>query len=64
LAHFKKEPKVIIEILLNSIFINPFGLFLVVGSFEMTTQSFLQHEISSDPGGLKYRFLIKGVSQF
>jgi tripartite ATP-independent transporter DctM subunit len=61
-VHFKKGTKAIIEILSILFLLIPFGLFLVFGSFEMTTQSFLQHEISSDPGGLKYRFLIKGVA--
>ncbi len=27
----------------------------------MTDQSFLQHEVSSDPGGLTHRWLIKAV---
>jgi tripartite ATP-independent transporter DctM subunit len=39
----------------------PFSLFFLNGAFEMTVQSFMQHEVSSDPGGLGYRFIIKGV---
>jgi tripartite ATP-independent transporter DctM subunit len=39
----------------------PFSLYFLNGAFEMTVQSFVQNEVSSDPGGLGYRFLIKGV---
>jgi tripartite ATP-independent transporter DctM subunit len=39
----------------------PFSLFFLNGALEMTVQSFMQNEVSSDPGGLGYRFVIKGV---
>ena len=61
-VHFKREIKSIIEIVSILFLLLPFSLFLIFGSYEMTIQSFLQNEISSDPGGLKYRFLIKGVA--
>jgi tripartite ATP-independent transporter DctM subunit len=42
----------------------PFSLFFLNGALDMTVQSFMQNEVSSDPGGLGYRFVIKGVLFF
>ena len=61
-VNYSKDTKAIVEILSMLFLLIPFTLFFLQGSFDMTIQSFLQNEISSDPGGLKYRFLIKGVS--
>ncbi len=59
--NYSKETKAIIEILSMLFLLIPFSLFFLQGSLDITIQSYLQHEISSDPGGLKYRFIIKGV---
>jgi tripartite ATP-independent transporter DctM subunit len=39
----------------------PFALLIIVDAWEMTLQSYRQHEISSDPGGLSHRYVIKGM---
>ena len=39
----------------------PFLTFFAFDIWQMVYQSFIQQEVSSDPGGLKYRFVIKGV---
>ena len=60
-ANYSKDTKAIIQILSMVIFVIPFSLFFLSGAFDMTVQSYIQNEISSDPGGLTHRFLIKGV---
>jgi tripartite ATP-independent transporter DctM subunit len=58
---YSTQTKAIIQIISMLFLLIPFSLFFIQGSFDMTIQSFLQNEISSDPGGLKYRFIIKGI---
>ena len=60
-THYSKETKAIIQILSMVFLLIPFALFFLNGSFDMMIQSYLQNEISPDPGGLGYRFIIKGV---
>ena len=60
-ANYSIQNKAIIEILSMLFLLIPFSLFFLQGSFDMAVQSFLQNEISSDPGGLKYRFIIKSI---
>ena len=59
--NYSKDTKAIVEILSMLFLLIPFSIFFLQGSLDITIQSYLQHEISSDPGGLKYRFIIKGV---
>ena len=60
-AHYSKETKAIVQILSMMFLLIPFSLFFLNGAFEMMVQSYVQNEVSSDPGGLAYRFVIKGV---
>ena len=60
-VNYSKETKAIVEILSMLFLLIPFSIFFLQGSLDITIQSYLQNEISSDPGGLKYRFIIKGV---
>jgi tripartite ATP-independent transporter DctM subunit len=60
-ANYSTETKAVVQILSMLILVLPFSLFFLSGSLDMVTQSYLQNEISSDPGGLTHRFLIKGV---
>ncbi len=60
-AHYSKETKAIVQILSMMFLLIPFSLFFLNGAFEMMMQSYLQNEVSSDPGGLAYRFVIKGL---
>ena len=60
-AHYSKETKAMVQILSMLFLLIPFALFFLNGSFEMMMQSYMQNEVSSDPGGLAYRFVIKGL---
>ena len=42
----------------------PFSLLFLNDALDMTYQSFLQHEVSPDPGGLTDRWLIKAMLVF
>ena len=60
-ANYSHEKKVIVQILSMLVLVIPFSLFFLSGALDMTVQAYIQNEISSDPGGLTHRFLIKGV---
>ncbi len=60
-ANYSTQTKSMVQILSMLILVIPFSLFFLSGALDMTVQSYLQNEISSDPGGLTHRFLIKGV---
>lgn len=58
---YSKESRAIVQILSMLILVIPFSLVFLSDSIDMLTQSYLQNEISSDPGGLTHRYFIKGV---
>jgi tripartite ATP-independent transporter DctM subunit len=58
---YSSDTKYIINILSMALLVIPFSILIIFNSWDMMLQSYLQHEISSDPGGLEYRFIIKGV---
>ncbi|MBT8348251.1 MAG: TRAP transporter large permease subunit, partial [Sulfurovum sp.] len=58
---YSKENRAIVQILSMLLLVIPFSLVFLSDSIDMLTQSYLQNEISSDPGGLTHRYLIKGV---
>ncbi|GIT99622.1 hypothetical protein TSL6_01290 [Sulfurovum sp. TSL6] len=58
---YSKENKGIVQILSMLFLVIPFSLVFLSDSIDMLIQSYLQHEISSDPGGLTHRYIIKGV---
>jgi tripartite ATP-independent transporter DctM subunit len=60
-ASYSKDNKALVQIFSMLFLLIPFALHFLHGAYEMTLQSYLQDEVSSDPGGLGYRFLIKGV---
>lgn len=61
---YSKESRDIVQILSMLFLVIPFSLVFLFDSIEMLMQSYLQHEISSDPGGLTHRYVIKGVLVF
>ena len=63
-VNYSKETKAIVQILSMLFLLIPFSLYFLNGAYDMTLQSYLQDEVSSDPGGLKYRFVIKGLLFF
>ncbi len=58
---YSSDTKALVEILSMLLLVIPFSLLLISNAADMTMQSYLQHEISSDPGGLTHRYLIKGM---
>ncbi len=60
-ASFSKKTKALIEIISQLLMILPFTFLVLYVSWDFVMQSYLQHEISADPGGLTHRYLIKGM---
>ncbi len=58
---FDEKLKATVRFLDAALLIIPFSLLLLRYASDFTWQSFVQHEASSDPGGLKYRWLIKSA---
>ncbi len=58
---YSKESRAIVQILSMLLLVIPFSLVFLSDSIDMLTQSYIQNEISSDPGGLTHRYIIKGV---
>jgi len=56
---YTHDTKAIVHILSMLLLVLPFSLLFVTDAFEMVWQSFLQHEVSPDPGGLESRWIIK-----
>jgi len=51
----------VVQILSMLLLVLPFALLMLVDAYDMTLQSYLQHEVSPDPGGLGHRWVIKAV---
>ena len=60
-ADYAPKTKAIIDIISQLFFILPFSILIIYVGFDFVMQSYVQQEGSSNPGGLPYRFIIKGV---
>jgi len=60
-ASYPKKTKLLIDIISSLFFVLPFSLFIIYISIDFVMLSFTQHEVSSNPGGLGYRYLIKAL---
>ncbi|MCF6186619.1 MAG: TRAP transporter small permease subunit [Desulfobulbaceae bacterium] len=58
---FSPKKKAIINICGTLFFLMPVALLIFFGSFEFVRDAWEINEISEDPGGLHYRWLIKGM---
>jgi len=58
---YSQEKRAIVQILSMLFLVLPFSLVFLVDAIDMFMQSYVQNEISSDPGGLTHRYMIKGV---
>lgn len=58
---YSKQTRAIVQILSMLLLVMPFSLLFLSDALDMTIQSYMQNEVSSDPGGLRYRWLIKGM---
>ena len=60
-ASYSKKTKAIINIISQLFLILPFVIIILYTSQTLVEMSYLQGEISSDPGGLTHRYLIKAM---
>ncbi|MGB3224705.1 MAG: TRAP transporter small permease subunit [Desulforhopalus sp.] len=57
----KIKTKAIINICGTLLFLVPLSLLILFGSFHFVNDAYMINEISEDPGGLPYRWIIKGM---
>ena len=60
-AKFSKKMKLAVDIVTTFVFILPLSLLIIYIGIGFVEMSFVQHEASSDPGGLKYRWIVKSL---
>ncbi len=58
---YSQKTKDIINIISSVFFILPFSLLIIYISIDFVLLSYEQNEVSSNPGGLEYRFLVKSL---
>lgn len=58
---FSKRKRAIVNIFGTFFFLLPFALLIITGSLEFVHDAYITQEISEDPGGLPYRWVIKGM---
>ncbi|MEA1880623.1 MAG: TRAP transporter large permease subunit, partial [Campylobacterota bacterium] len=58
---YGSDTRALIQIFSMLLLVIPFSLLFLNDAYDMTLQSYLQNEISSDPGGLTHRWMIKGM---
>ena len=62
LYHFySKKVKIIMDVLIPLLIIIPFSIFIIYLSSQYVMQAYVNGEISPDPGGLPYRYLVKSL---
>lgn len=60
-ASYSEKTKALINIISSVFFVLPFSLLIIYIGLDFVEQSFVQHEASSNPGGLEYRYLVKAL---
>ena len=60
-ASFSDKTKALINTISSLFFILPFSFLIIYIGLDFVSQSFVQNECSSNPGGLEYRFLVKSL---
>lgn len=58
---YSQKTQLLVDIISSLFFILPFSFLIIYIGVDFVHLSFVQHEASSDPGGLKYRFLVKSL---
>lgn len=56
-----KRKQAMINIIGTLFFLMPLTLLILFGSFDFVMDAYTSHEISEDPGGLPYRWIIKSM---
>jgi len=59
--NFNPRKKAVVNIFGTVFFLLPLALLIFFGSFEYVNDAYITQEISEDPGGLPFRWLIKGM---
>jgi len=62
--NFGPRKKAVVNIFGTLFFLIPLALLIFFGSFEYVNDAYITQEISEDPGGLPFRWLIKGMIPF
>ena len=58
---FSPKTQAFINIVSTLFFVLPLSLLIIYIGIDFVEMSFVQHEASSDPGGLKYRWIVKAL---
>jgi len=58
---FSDKTKALVNILSFVLFILPLSFLIIYIGIHFVELSYMQHEASSDPGGLKYRWIVKSL---
>ena len=61
---FSNKAKAYINLFGTLFFLLPVALLIIFGSYEFVMDAYITNEISEDPGGLSYRWLIKAMIPF
>ncbi len=61
---YSHDTKAVVQIVSMLLLLIPFSLMFLNDALDMAWQSFLQHEVSPDPGGLSDRWIIKAMLVF
>lgn len=59
--NFNQRKKAVVNIVGTVCFLMPLALLICFGSLEFVKDAYIMQEISEDPGGLPYRWVIKGM---
>jgi len=58
---YSDKTKAFVNFISSIFFILPFSVLIIYLGLDFVSQSFIQNEISSNPGGLEYRYLVKAL---
>ncbi len=58
-AFYSDKTKALINMISSLFFILPFSVLIIYIGLDFVSQSFIQNECSSNPGGLEYRYIVK-----
>jgi len=60
-ASYSPKVKAIVNLISSLFFILPFSFLVIYIGIEFVQMSYAQNEVSSNPGGLEYRYLVKAL---
>jgi len=60
-ASYCDKTKALVNLISSLLFVLPFSILIIYIGIDFVSQSFIQNECSSNPGGLEYRFLVKAL---